>query len=661
MTFTREGHGPPILSRFNMTFRETLLKEIKEYNRLYRAGTPVISDAEYDAKVDHLRRIDPDNEWFKRPEPVPVQNSRKTKLPIPMKSLDKVKTTSELDGWVKSLGIRPDDFLVVMPKFDGLSLLYDETSGAAYSRGGAENEGQDCTAHVKAARIAPSKGIFGYTFGEFVFSVRLWNEHFSGKTSPETGDKYKSPRNTAAGLLNRDTPSELLKYIDFYRYGTDEASLSQFTTFSEMLESLCGTFRQPELFVKTTPSQISENMLHSLFDEWSKEYYIDGLVIYANDLSVWKRTGRQATSGNPNYAIAYKNPNFTAVFTTKVNGVNWNISKSGAFKPVVAVDTVDNGDCEMENPTGYNAKYIFENNIGAGAEIKITRSGGVIPKILEVTVPASSDTMGEVKAELAKCPHCGQPTRWNESGTDICCPNPDCPGTKLAKIVFFYTIAKAENMGSEIIAKIFNAGYQSLNLMLDITFDELLDIDGFGESIANNILTQNHRIREGMELPLLMHASDCFSGIGEVKAKQILAKMCDTELKAFIEGYCDAYTPEQLQIFDWFLNESKTMQSFHLGIRPFYEFIAANRLTVLSPKEDAKPTSDKYAGVRVCFSGIRDNELEAEIIAGGGEVCSGVSKKTTHLIVADKNGKSNKIQCALRFGTPILTIDEFRR
>ena len=56
--------------------------------------------------------------------------------------------------------------------------------------------------------------------------------------------------------------------------------------------------------------------------------------------------------------------------------------QSGALKPVVNIEAVDTGDCTMENPTGYHAKYIFENSIGKGATISVTRSGGVIPKIL---------------------------------------------------------------------------------------------------------------------------------------------------------------------------------------------------------------------------------------------------------------------------------------
>ena len=84
---------------------DKLLESIKYHNNLYRRGCPEISDTEYDKLVDELRALDPSNSWFSQIEPVQVSNGRKVKLPVPMKSLDKVKNLDDLQNWVKSLGI----------------------------------------------------------------------------------------------------------------------------------------------------------------------------------------------------------------------------------------------------------------------------------------------------------------------------------------------------------------------------------------------------------------------------------------------------------------------------------------------------------------------------------------------------------------------------
>ena len=67
----------------------------------------------------------------------------------------------------------------------------------------------------------------------------------------------------------------------------------------------------------------------------------------------------------------------------------------------------------------------------------------------------------------------------------------------------------------------------------------------------------------------------------------------------------------------------------------------------------------KCKGLSICVSGFRDSNLEALITNEGGRIVSGVSKKTTHLVVKDKSANSSKISKARLFGIPILSIEEF--
>lgn len=644
---------------FTIETKDVLLDKIIEYNRLYRLGTPKVSDAIYDGMVNYLKEIDPDNEWFKHPEPATVASGRKVRLPIPMKSLNKAKDISEVIKWYKSLGLSENTKVVCMPKFDGLSLLYDERFGKAYSRGGVENEGQDCTEHIKACSIDRSKSPLLYTYGEFLFSTANWIGNFQGKVSEETGEPYKSPRNTAAGLLNRDTPSSNLSFATYFRYGADPTSLMDFQTYEQLISYICSTFHQERLYASYSIQQLSDKLLMNLFQKWRKQYYIDGIVIYIDDLHIWDIVGRHQTSGNPLYTIAYKHPDFTESFETTVKGVNWKVSKSGALKPVVNIETVDTGDCNMENPTGYNAGWIDDMGIAKNAKILVTRSGGVIPKILEILVPANMEEQQGMWDELSACPHCGQPTQWNSNYIELCCTNKDCPGIKLAKIVFFFMTCGVENVGEETFTKLFNAGYTTIKSILDITFDQLLQIDGFGESLSNIILENNTKIKKGVDIAVLMHASDCFPGIGEVKAKKILNEISDDERQSFYERRF-VRTQDFLDSEE-FKAMTKTMQSFILGVPLFYEFMNEVDVPILLPTEMKCNKNGKCAGMSVCFSGIRDSQLEEDIQREGGVIASGISKKTTHLVVKDVNGSSSKITKARTLGIPILSLDNFKR
>ncbi len=636
--------------------KDILLVQIQKHNNLYRQGTPDISDAEYDAMVDVLRELDPENEWFQHKEPVTVSENRKVKLPIQMKSLNKVKCVSEISKWLNSLSVSLNTDIVITPKFDGLSLLYGEYSHKAYSRGGSDNEGQDCSEHYKMLNIPRHAKISQYTFGEFVFNRKNWNEHFAGKISPETGEKYKSPRNTAAGLLNRDNPSELIKHVDFYRYGIDPSTTYEFSTYEEIFNKICDTFSQFKLYSITPASSITEEKLMSLFKKWSSIYYIDGLVLYINDIQLWEIIGRHQSTGNPLYAIAYKHPDFTDAFPTTVKNITWKANKSGALKPVVNIEAVDTGDCNMENPTGYNAGWINDHEIAQGAKILVTRSGGVIPKILSTIIPATRESQEELWDDLCECPHCGSPTQWNENGIELCCTNSQCDGVRLAKMVFFYLICGAENVGEETLSKIYNAGFKSIKSLLNITFDELMAIEGFGESISNTIIENNRKIMNGVDIFTLMHASDCFTGIGKVKAQKILDDM-DPQYR---EMFYNLEYPYLIPANPEYDTLSKTMQAFENGVLPFMHFVKETGVPITMPTKTEVNHDGKCAGMNICFSGIRDSELEKVIIAQGGLIASGVNKKTTHLVVKDPNGNSNKINKAKDIGIPILSISQFK-
>jgi NAD-dependent DNA ligase len=647
-----------------MRASDELLATIKRHNELYRKGTPEVSDVEYDMEVEQLRKLDPDNAWLKSIEPTTVPMGRKVRLPIQMKSLNKMKSTAELQEWCKSLGLRHLS-LVVMPKFDGVSLLHDEVSGKAYSRGGAENEGQNCDGHFKAAKILSPSTDLRYTFGEFVFSRQSWEKNFQGRVSHETGEHYKSPRNTAAGLINRDEPSKLLEHVSFYRYGADDASLENFSTYAELLAFLCKHYVQYPLYDVVLPENLTEEYLKGLFDNWGRHYYIDGLVVYINDLRTWKTIGRHSSTGNPLYAVAYKHPSFTDTFLTKVKGINWKVSKAGALKPVVNIEAVDTGDCSMENPTGYNAGWVSDKCLAKGAEVLVTRSGGVIPKILSTAKAAPAHELEAMWDGLASCPRCGEPTKWNSTHVELCCVNPNCPGIRLAKMVFFFTTCGVENMGEETIAKLYDAGLDSVASILNSTPRQLLSINGLGEAMVSVILENCARINKGLDMATLMHASDCFEGIGKAKAEKIMKEidkerfvwlMSQTEPTKFLGvGEKIAEGVPECSI------SNKTYLSFFKGVKPFKRFLMETGIPIVNDSEPTINPNGKCAGMAVCFSGVRDAGLENAIRSEGGAIVNGVSRKTTHLLVDDAAFASSKTKRARELGVIITPIDQFKR
>ena len=72
----------------------------------------------------------------------------------------------------------------------------------------------------------------------------------------------------------------------------------------------------------------------------------------------------------------------------------------------------------------------------------------------------------------------------NENRVDIICPNPNCPAMNKAALIDFFALLKADEVGEGIITALWEAGYNSVKLLLELTNDDLLKLEGFKERKA---------------------------------------------------------------------------------------------------------------------------------------------------------------------------------
>ena len=114
---------------------EQLVDKIIKANDSYRTGNPIISDSEYDIMIDELCLLDPDNDILNIVGHKVQDESRKSKLPIDMASMNKVKTIDDIMDWTRLKRINTEHTVVITPKYDGVSLCVNEITGEAWSRG----------------------------------------------------------------------------------------------------------------------------------------------------------------------------------------------------------------------------------------------------------------------------------------------------------------------------------------------------------------------------------------------------------------------------------------------------------------------------------------------------------------------------------------------
>ena len=78
-----------------------LKDKIKKANESYRVGNSIISDSEYDKLVEELSLLSPDDELLTKVGHVVVDETRKSRLPIEMASMNKIKSMDDINDWCR--------------------------------------------------------------------------------------------------------------------------------------------------------------------------------------------------------------------------------------------------------------------------------------------------------------------------------------------------------------------------------------------------------------------------------------------------------------------------------------------------------------------------------------------------------------------------------
>lgn len=628
-----------------MTEQENLELQIRTYDANYRSGTPLCTDEAYDKLVEELQQKFPDSELLKKGVIEQKQKeSRKQKLPIYMGSLNKSKSIDEILKWLESNNINKPISLVITPKLDGISLVVNESNIQCFTRGDGE-VGQESTKHLLKMDLAnrkPSNIIPNYSYGEAIMSKKNFEKY---------KDKYANPRNLVAGLFNRDIAGLELNDVDYIRYGCDDNNLSK----CQQLQ-LLNKLNQTEIpFLFFEQSTLNEEVLNEIYQKWSENYQIDGLVIDIDSAELRNQLGREENM-NPRYARAYKNPEWSGSAEVKVTGITWQVSKQGKLKPVIQIEPTEVSGVTIENVTGYNAAYVFDNNIAENSVIQIVRSGDVIPKHIK-TICYKTNDVQQLADEATECPCCGQSTKWDETLTELLCTNPECEDMQIAKLVHFFSTLEIEDFGEPSIRTFYLHGFKTIEAILSIKQMDIINIEGFGIKSSIKLLSQFGKLKSvGVPAAKVMHACDVMEGkIGEKTIQLIFDNVHDKMIQR-------AITIEDLIKIDGVAEI--TANVFLNGLKSFDNYLTVLPIRfsyITTPKEEV--LGDRFKDEKICFTGCRPSkDMEKKIKQEGGEVVSGVSKKTTMLVVKDMSEStlsSNKALNAKKLGIKIVEIKNF--
>jgi NAD-dependent DNA ligase len=607
-----------------------ILINLKNYfdDLYYNTGETSFSDENYDMLKEIIIKRKPD---YVIPIGAKIrEGENRVELPFHMGSMNKVKSEDEINKWLSK---NKTSKYIIEEKLDGISCLaiFENGSISLFTRGDGRI-GADISHLVNYFRNIPrtlSEDVSLVVRGELIIKKSVFEKKYS--------NEYANPRNFVSGRVGGKKVREGLSDIEFIAYEIiNENPKYKNESPTRQLHSLktygFKTVRYEEL------DNINFEILTEKLLEFkgSSEYDIDGLIVQS-DVGYFRNT-----SGNPSYAFAFKINLDENMKETEVIEVDWNISKHGVIKPRLRVREVNLFGSKVNFVTAHNAKYIVDNGIGAGAIIKITKSGETIPYIVDV-IKKVEPAMPDIEY------------KWNETGVDILVVGDEYNETMCVKLIAsFFDKLGIKHVSEATVSKMYNHGLDTLLKIIAAKQSDFEKIEGFGLRLAERTYENIHNGLQNLELYSVLGASSIFGqGIGEKKLKLLFdeyplilsdyKKISDETLYDMIngiEGFSDITTRKIVENIEW-----------------AYRFIEALKLF------GTFKTSEKLSGSlddkKFVFSGFRDKNLEKQIEERGGQVTTSVSGKTYAVIVANKDESSGKIDKARALGLGIYDKDEF--
>ncbi|MDG5799998.1 NAD-dependent DNA ligase LigA [Marinilabiliaceae bacterium ANBcel2] len=648
-----------------------LREELHYHNyRYYILNDPVISDFEYDKKLNELIKLEEDNpELYDSGSPTVRVGSdlnkefKSRQHKIPMLSLGNTYSTEELQLFVhrvEKLAGGTIDFVCEL-KFDGtaISLIYEEGKLISGITRGDGYTGDDVTDNVKTIKSIPLQ-----LQGDYPPLIEIRGEIFLSKDNfAKLNEKrlnngetpFANPRNAAAGSLKMQNSSMVAKRpLECFVYNPVGSNIP-YNSHYKNLEKIksWGLRTSPHnALCKSFPEIIN------FIDKWDKErehlpYEIDGVVIKVDDLQIREELGFTAKS--PRWAISYKFKAESAL--TKLKGVSFQVGRTGAVTPVANLQPVKLAGTIVKRASLHNEDIIKSLDLHYNDMVYVEKGGEIIPKITNVDKP-QRDSESKPVTFIINCPECNTILTRIEGEVARYCPNSaSCPPQIKGKLEHFISrkAMNIEGLGSETISLLYKNGLiETISDLYRLKKEQLIKLDRIGEKSADNIIKSIEKSKSNPFSKILFALGIRY--VGETVAKNVTAnfKSIDNLINA---SYDQLILVEEIgeRIANSLINFFSAYENRHLidQLRSFGLKFEETKIEDSKLSQNLNDLSFVISGV---FSRSRD-ELKSLIEAHGGKNVSAISAKTDYLVAGEKTGPA-KLTKAEKNNIKIISEDD---
>jgi DNA ligase (NAD+) len=381
-------------------------------------------------------------------------------------------------------------------------------------------------------------------------------------------------------------------------------------------------------------------------------YEVDGVVIKLDDLAARAELG--STSHHPRWAFAFKFPPRKEV--TRILDIVPSVGRSGVVTPVALMRPVEIGGVTVARATLHNREEVARKDVRKGDLVRIQRAGDVIPQVVE-RVAEKGRRRKRAFTMPEECPSCG--TRLVERGPYTVCPNGlDCPAQLRGRIVHLGSrhALDIEGLGEETARLLVDEGLvSSLPELFDLRADQLIELEGFGEKSAGDLVAALGAAREA-ELDRFLYGLG-IPEVGTTVARQLARHFGSLSALRAADGEAlqavDGVGPKMAEAIAGFFGEPHN--------RRLLDELLDGR--VVPRESEPERRMGPLEGLAFVLTGglerlTRDEAREA-IERRGGRVTASVSRKTDYVVAGADPG--SKLDRAEELGVTVLDEAGFER
>lgn len=665
------------------------LAEAVRYHRelYYNQASPEISDAEFDALWDELKRLDPGHEILHQVGPEPLPGTVKVEHRFPMRSLDKGTTDEDIHHFIHQSTSGGKRYLA-QPKLDGSALSLEYVAGnlhRAATRGSGER-GEDVTLNAKQIANIPSRlnvPVTCHVRGEVVMPLKTFHEKYR--------DVSPNPRNLCSGALRQKhgegkaAASDLVFCAYDVKFVNDAPALDHDSQLLEFLQDSIGIKPAPWTVFQGT--SVAEAMIE-FTKEWSSkrssyDYEIDGIVFKLDDLEQRERLG--STAHHPRWALAWKFPPEEA--TSVLLDVNWQTGRTGAVTPVARIAPQMVGGVTVEHTTLHNVGEVERLNLQLGDKVLIVRRGDVIPKIESGLGPAGTEDFAdrfhadgtpfdEIFPDRASisipsvCPACRGPLEIE--GAFLRCTDLMCDARTSRAILYWCRSLEMDGIGEKLVDQLLESDLiQTIPDLYRLQQAELENIERMGEKSALNVLNELSKTKS-LKLGRFLHALG-LPGIGPELATAVAQRL--TSFRGIMEWVDAAMAAPGTELFGPEADDKGKPFVENLAIRSLCEVDGIGSKVALQVRDGLAQRKDMLndlstiieildepklinsgplADMTFCLTGSLERprkEVQLAIKNAGGKVVGSVSSQLNVLVAGEKAG--SKLAKAQQLGVTI--------